>query len=342
MARKLTYEEVKHFIEVESGSGCKLLSKEYINSKEKLKIQCKCGEHFHITFNHFKRDKKYQCNTCGYKITGLKTKKSKEKFAKEVERYSNEYLFLEPYEKATIKIKVKHLTCGYVYKVRPNDFLSGYRCPKCGGTKKKTHEEFLLEVKNKYNDEFKVLEKYKTIDEEIKFLHNKCGTVFTTTPYRLLTGNTGCPKCNSSKGENMIRSLLDKYKVEFKSQDNPIIKNKYLRYDFFVNNKVYVEFDGKQHFKPFYRLDKEKGEKQLLKTQYNDKIKNQYCIDNNIPLIRIPYWEYDNIEYILKNVLMYFNLIQKDDTYDESVVKKYLVDKDWDHDKYIEMGKNYK
>ena len=60
--------------------------------------------------------------------------------------------------------------------------------------------------------------------------------------------------------------------------------------------------------------------------QEHDKIKNQYCIDNNIPLIRIPYWEYDSIEYILKNVLMHFDLIQKDNTYNEPIVKKYLVD----------------
>ena len=27
-----------------------------------------------------------------------------------------------------------------------------------------------------------------------------------------------------------------------------------------------------------------------------------YCKDNNINLLRIPYWEYDNIEYILKEI----------------------------------------
>lgn len=28
-------------------------------------------------------------------------------------------------------------------------------------------------------------------------------------------------------------------------------------------------------------------------------VKNKFCKDNNIKLIRIPYWEYDNIEKIL-------------------------------------------
>lgn len=36
--RRLTYEEVKHFVEVKSGSGCKLLSEEYFNSDSKIII----------------------------------------------------------------------------------------------------------------------------------------------------------------------------------------------------------------------------------------------------------------------------------------------------------------
>ena len=34
-------------------------------------------------------------------------------------------------------------------------------------------------------------------------------------------------------------------------------------------------------------------------TVSHDAIKTQYCNDNNIKLIRIPYWEYDNIEKII-------------------------------------------
>ena len=37
-----------------------------------------------------------------------------------------------------------------------------------------------------------------------------------------------------------------------------------------------------------------------------DNIKNNYCRENNIKLLRIPYWDYDNIENILS---LYFNNI---------------------------------
>ena len=35
----------------------------------------------------------------------------------------------------------------------------------------------------------------------------------------------------------------------------------------------------------------------------NDNIKTQYCQNNNIKLIRIPYWELNNIETILNDLI---------------------------------------
>lgn len=43
-----------------------------------------------------------------------------------------------------------------------------------------------------------------------------------------------------------------------------------------------------------------KIEEQFLKVKENDKIKDEYCKNNNIKLIRIPYWEFNNIESILQ------------------------------------------
>lgn len=63
--KKLPYEEVKKFIEIDSNSGCELLSKEYNNAHEKLKIRCKCRNVFETKFNHFKSSFQRQCPTCG-------------------------------------------------------------------------------------------------------------------------------------------------------------------------------------------------------------------------------------------------------------------------------------
>ena len=59
------------------------------------------------------------------------------------------------------------------------------------------------------------------------------------------------------------------------------------KFDFYINNKYLIEYDGEQHFSA-----KNRGwntEEQLIKTQEHDAYKNQWCKDNNIPLIRIPY-----------------------------------------------------
>lgn len=54
---------------------------------------------------------------------------------------------------------------------------------------------------------------------------------------------------------------------------------------FFVNNKYIIEFDGKQHF----NIGGWNDNKALEKNFEHDKLKNEYCLKNNIPLIRIPY-----------------------------------------------------
>nr|DAV62701.1 MAG TPA: hypothetical protein [Caudoviricetes sp.] len=45
--------------------------------------------------------------------------------------------------------------------------------------------------------------------------------------------------------------------------------------------------------------------------QKHDEIKNQYCKDNNIFLIRIPYWDNDDIEYILFDNFVKNNIIKE-------------------------------
>ena len=76
-------------------------------------------------------------------------------------------------------------------------------------------------------------------------------------------------------------------------------------FDFCIYNKdgtikTLLEYDGLQHFKA---SDFFGGEKALTLTQYHDAIKNQYCEDHKIPLIRIPYWDMDKIPEILQKHL---------------------------------------
>lgn len=72
-------------------------------------------------------------------------------------------------------------------------------------------------------------------------------------------------------------------------------------FDFAILNddksvKFLIEYDGIQHFEP---RDAFGGEEAFNYTLRKDKIKDDYCKNNNIKLIRIPYWELKRIEQIL-------------------------------------------
>ena len=123
-----------------------------------------------------------------------------------------------------------------------------------------------------------------------------CGKEIDVNGDSLKSGNTQSCGCLKSKGELKISQILknnniffEKEKVFFNFEDT----NKPAKYDFYiVNEKYIIEYDGIQHFKPGTGWNtKEK----FIKTQEHDKIKNRYCFEHNIPIIRIPYTNYDNI-----------------------------------------------
>ena len=112
----------------------------------------------------------------------------------------------------------------------------------------------------------------------------------------------GCPICKSSKGEIEVKRILDEKSIKYIQQKKfDECKNiRILPFDFYLpENNICIEYDGRQHFEPIKMFGGNKAFK--IRTE-NDKIKNQYCYDNGIKLIRIPYWEKDNISNILLNL----------------------------------------
>jgi hypothetical protein len=120
----------------------------------------------------------------------------------------------------------------------------------------------------------------------------------------------GCPVCSESNGEKRIRKFLEYLKKEgliedFKSQKKfPDCRNQLeLPFDFQIFTKegyFLCEYHGIQHYKSIKFFG---GDEQFKLRKKLDKIKLKYCKDNNIPLLVIPYWDFDNIESILQNAL---------------------------------------
>lgn len=125
-----------------------------------------------------------------------------------------------------------------------------------------------------------------------------CGRYGEATSTNLKSGKVrSCGKClPRSYGEEIIRDCLKKYKIRFDEQKRFIGCNNImsLPFDFYLpDHNLAIEYDGEMHYKSTtLRND-------LIGQQQRDSIKTNYCNENDIILLRIPYWERDNIESIL-------------------------------------------
>ena len=129
--------------------------------------------------------------------------------------------------------------------------------------------------------------------------------IWETMPQTLLKGH-GCPKCKASKGEKTIEKYcknnylqyISQYKIDKCRNKRP------LPFDFALFNKnklvALIEYQGKQHYEPvnFSGKGEEWANDNLKETKKKDKIKRDYCLSNNIPLIEIPYWIRDIESYL--------------------------------------------
>ena len=117
--------------------------------------------------------------------------------------------------------------------------------------------------------------------------------------YKLRNGiSLSCGCATRSKGEQKIIQILKQNNILFEEQKQfdscKTSLEGYAKFDFYVQNKYLIEYDGSQHF----ILASNKGwnsEDNLRRTQERDRIKDQWCKENNIPLIRIPYTHYNDL-----------------------------------------------
>lgn len=132
-----------------------------------------------------------------------------------------------------------------------------------------------------------------------KFICPLCGKSFVARLDHVFAGRTWhCDECRESSGEKLISDILKahyiKYIPQYNFQDtaSPCINPStgyLLRFDFYLPDyNCCIEYDGEQHFIP---IDFFGGQKSLEENQKRDKIKDRYCLTNNIGLCRINYKE---------------------------------------------------
>lgn len=118
----------------------------------------------------------------------------------------------------------------------------------------------------------------------------ECGNKKIISGSTLRRGESKSCGCLKSKGEAFITKLLEENNIPFEKEksfkDCVLANNHKVRFDFYIDNKYLIEYDGVQHFQSGSGWN---TEEKVKITQESDKIKNQWCKNNNIPLIRIPY-----------------------------------------------------
>lgn len=298
----------------------------YVSAKTKLNFyHKKCGEHFDIEWDHIFQ--KQGCPFCAGKRIG--NRKSLAYLRPDIAKEWNPNNILKP-EEVTLSSGRKVFwicsICGYGSNNEWCSSISGRTkynrgCPSCVGQ--------VVSDKNRLSTLFSEIAKEwhstkngNLLPENVSYgsnrkiwwlcsnSHEYCSSISNRT--RL---GRGCPKCSESKGEKAISKWKENNEnrlenigiISFESQKRffDCRDNNPLPFDFgikFKTNKwLLIEYRGIQHYENIEFFNSGNGYKGIIK---RDKIKEKYCKDNEISLLIIPYWEFDNIESILNEKII--------------------------------------
>lgn len=260
---------------------------EYINSIIKVEIICKDHGSFFVRPDAHVR--KVGCSRCNGGI-----RYSKEEFIKKAkERHKDFYNYDKVEYINSINKVIVNCPEHDDFEISPANHLIGQKCSSCSGVKKKTTDEFKKESFLTHGDKYNYsLVNYTNNNTKVKIICMKHGE-FEQTPKDHLKGH-GCKFCsNFSKGEEKIEKVLKEKSIKFIREyrfDSCIsINGVKLAFDFYVPDfNLIIEYDGRQHFEPVSVFG---GEDSFRTLKINDEIRNKWCLEKNINLIRISYKE---------------------------------------------------
>ena len=131
-----------------------------------------------------------------------------------------------------------------------------------------------------------------------------CGNEFVTSIASFQSGKIKCDNCakSISRYEFIFKSYLEELNINYiyqysLNQCRDILP---LPFDFFIKDyNCLIEIDGEGHDKPcnFNQISNKKAQETFLITREHDLIKNNFCKENNIPLLRIHHTAIKNNTY---------------------------------------------
>lgn len=284
---------------------------------QRVAVICDCCGNTCYTqyYNYIKRDDKpsYLCKSCKMKKVRRDASRNlaEEKFQRlrEICKENNYTLLTDVSEYTGSYMQISYMCLKHGLQTQSLDnMLHGHECFACSyekrGLKARYTPEQVENIVNGYNNNILLNSKdYSGVFvKNLEIQCGECGEIYVTDLDSYIRKNqTRCPHCSKSEsiGEFRIRKFLEKHNVAFEQEktfsDCKDIKT--LPFDFYLSEyNLIIEFDGQHHFSNVMFNNYEM-------TKKHDTIKNKYCEDNNINILRIPYWDGNRIEKILAKEL---------------------------------------
>jgi len=292
----------------------KLISKEYINNRNKMKWQClkeNCKEVFLNSWDAILQGK--GCGVCHGKQVGKFNclAVNNPELAKEWD-YSKNYN-LTPYDVTVGSKRKVWWKCkkNHEWKSTVSRRSSDNNCPYCSGQLPSKNYNLLLN-NSKLCEEWNYNKNKTNPDKYTPYSSKKVWWICKLCNFEWYAqishrnNNRGCPSCNTSKGERKIVDWLELNNINYKLQkyfkDLKGLKGRFLFYDFYLPSyNLLIEYQGEQHYNYNKMFHKDINDLQLQ--QYYDEKKRRYAKDNDINLLEICYINYNDIDNILLNTL---------------------------------------
>jgi|GEM_PF-510700 len=314
--KRLTLEELLEQFKKVHGDRYDYSKVEYIDYNTKVIIVCKKhGEWLANTGDH---KTGHGCPRCKAENT---RKLESHDLNKTLELFKNKHGNIYDYSKVEYKnnkTKVE-IICrkhGSFWQT-PGGHKWGFGCPKCkneinGKKKSLTKEKFISGANKKHNNfyDYSIIN-YNNSNSILEILCPKHG-IFKQKAIIHYHGS-GCQKCNQSKGERKLVEIFENNNIIYEEQkvfNDCKGEKRNLKFDFYLPiYHICIEFDGEQHFKlvyPWQTLEK------LERIKLYDSIKNQYCKEKNIRLMRFTKNDVDELEEKIKqDIFQYKKMIEK-------------------------------
>jgi len=278
----------------------------YVNYTSKMKMYCdehgffEQTPHSHISMNS-------GCPKCGNIRTSNKNQKGwnvvHDLF---LVAHGNKYEYDQTsFEDVSEKMKIKCKEHGW-FTQKPYTHYGGSGCNKCAveevhEKQKIDFKEFVKRSLSKHGNTFNYNKSsFTDIFTAIEIECSKHG-LFSQKPRDHYRGS-GCPKCISSRGETLVRLILEEHNILYEEQkkfENLMNKNK-LRCDFYLPEyNTVIEYNGLQHYEPISVFGGVNG---LMQTQKRDLIKYAYLEANKIELIIIRFDNNNPLDYLLEKL----------------------------------------